>query len=97
MNFKKLDMENSRLLLTTKEAAELVGVSRNNFRFYFVDTGAITPIYLPGTKHPRFYVKDVAQIPERMKERQEAIHNSIHSKTRPVINNLVFQQLQEGI
>lgn len=97
MNFKKLDMENSRLLLTTKEAAELVGVSRNNFRFYFVDTGAITPIYLPDTKHPRFYLKDVAQIPERMKEQQEAIRNSIRSKPRPQINNFIFQKLQAGL
>lgn len=90
-------IEKSHLLLTIKEAAKFVGVSRNKFQYYFVETGAITPIYLPGQKFPRFYVKDVAKIPERMKERQEAIQFTLRNKTRVQITDLVFNQLQEGL
>ena len=84
------------ILCTVKDAAKVLNVSRNRFKYYFVDTGVIEPIYLKGQKHPRFSLYDVLQIPDRMKERQEVVRYQERTNPRSVVD-LAFKSAMEGL
>ena len=89
-------LENFPLLLSVKDVAKYLNISRNRFKYYFVDTGVIEPIYLKGQKHPRFSLYDVLQIPDRMKERQEVVRYQERTNPRSVVD-LAFKSAMEGL
>lgn len=89
-------LEKFPVLLSVKDAAKYLSISRNRFKYYFVDTGVIEPIYLKGQKHPRFSLYDVLQIPDRMKERQEVVRYQERTNPRSVVD-LAFKSAMEGL
>lgn len=73
------------IMLSVKEASKLLKCSRNKFTAKYVDTGLIEPLYINGYKHPKFSFFDVVEIPEKIKERQEASRNSKHNYSKTEI------------
>ena len=80
---KLLDhLEQYPVLLCAFEAAKLLNVSRNNFKYNFIETGLITPLYIKTNRKPRFSLSDVLNIPTRMKERQIISKNQFENEKR---------------
>lgn len=62
------NIEVTKLKVSKRDAARIVGCSRNRFDFLYVDTGLIMPVKDRGEGRDKFWVQDIIALRDRQFE-----------------------------
>lgn len=89
------NIEVTKLKVSKREAARIVGCSRNRFDLLYVETGLVQPVRDRGEGRSKFWVQDLIAIRDKQYEVEKQKKRSWVIKPRINFNNIMEECYKE--